>query len=284
MPQSICSVHECELTSTSRGWCRKHYNAQYKGAAITEVVAMSECPICRKPFRSGSNRRYCSVECRESGKWSRFEKVPCSVCSLPTGYKVGFVAAATHRECRPIVHGTSGAYKKKCPCDTCKAYQAAVMRDYYSKLAKGETNAPPCSELNCGRFSAARGLCKVHYRRWLRANGLEKSPSSAWNDRSRSNWHARRARMNGAQDGDRVMLADLLERDRATCSACGEHIDVDIAWPDPFSPSIDHTVPVSRGGQHSMANTTAMHLRCNMVKGARLVAVDGTIHIDGQDH
>ena len=76
--------------------------------------------------------------------------------------------------------------------------------------------------------------------------------------------------MNGAQDGDRVMLAELLERDHATCSACHLPIDVDLAWPDPYSPSIDHTIPVSRGGQHSMANTTAMHLRCNISKGARM--------------
>lgn len=134
-----------------------------------------------------------------------------------------------------------------------------------------------CSAPECERIAHSRNMCRMHYRRWARANGMANSPSDKWSDARRSNYHARRARMNGAKNADRVMLAELLERDHATCSSCEQHIDVDLAWPDPMSPSIDHTIPLSRGGEHSMDNTTAMHLTCNRSKGARVDLEDSLV-------
>jgi len=63
---------------------------------------------------------------------------------------------------------------------------------------------------------------------------------------------------------------EVFERDGWRCGLCGEPIDKGIAWPDPMSASLDHVVPISRGGKHSRANAQAAHLTCNVHKGASL--------------
>jgi len=43
-----------------------------------------------------------------------------------------------------------------------------------------------------------------------------------------------------------------------------------LAWPDPGSKSIDHILPLSKGGSHSQENVQWAHLVCNTRKGNRL--------------
>jgi len=62
----------------------------------------------------------------------------------------------------------------------------------------------------------------------------------------------------------------IFQRDQWTCGICGQIIDPARKYPDPMSPSIDHIVPLFRGGAHSPANCQASHLRCNVRKGASL--------------
>lgn len=52
------------------------------------------------------------------------------------------------------------------------------------------------------------------------------------------------------------------------CGICGEAIDRTLAAPDPLSPSIDHIVPLARGGSDLIANLQPAHLLCNKRKGA----------------
>lgn len=83
----------------------------------------------------------------------------------------------------------------------------------------------------------------------------------------------RRQRMREQADPSEVFrAADVYTRDAWQCWLCHEEIDHAALWPDPRSASVDHVVPLSRGGSHTLANVKAAHLRCNLVKGASLVA------------
>ncbi|MFH9574193.1 HNH endonuclease [Streptomyces sp. NPDC017454] len=62
---------------------------------------------------------------------------------------------------------------------------------------------------------------------------------------------------------------DVHTRDRWSCQLCGSSIDQTIAWPHPKSPSIDHIIPLSRGGAHALSNVQSAHLGCNSSKGDR---------------
>jgi len=60
----------------------------------------------------------------------------------------------------------------------------------------------------------------------------------------------------------------IFERDNWTCQICGRKINRRLKWPNPLSKSIDHIVPLSRGGNDSPVNVQATHLRCNLGKNA----------------
>lgn len=88
-------------------------------------------------------------------------------------------------------------------------------------------------------------------------------------DRNRANWKyltARRARLRDAfvESFDRL---EIFERDEWMCGICGCAIDPSVEWPDPQSASLDHILPIARGGTHSRANAQASHLTCNVRKG-----------------
>jgi hypothetical protein len=236
------------------------------------------CNNCDTAFEPvNANQDYCSVPCRSQRIWRDSPRVACSICGLPTGYKPTQATTAAHRECRAQQweHGTTRGYRVgKCKCDECKAAMSRAQIEHRARNDAGLTQAPPCEEPGCERLSAARRLCRMHYKRWARANNPTPCPSDAWSDNRRSNGHTRRARLAGARNGDKVLLATVIERDGTDCAWCGQQVDLELKWPDRLSKSLDHAQPLSRGGTHSLDNAQLMHLSCNASKGAR-VATSG---------
>ena len=59
----------------------------------------------------------------------------------------------------------------------------------------------------------------------------------------------------------------LLERDGPGCWICRQPLD--LSGPGPLSPSLDHVIPASRGGDDSDGNARLAHLVCNSARGNR---------------
>lgn len=59
---------------------------------------------------------------------------------------------------------------------------------------------------------------------------------------------------------------------QSTCAICGGIVDKSIKAPDPMSPSIDHIIPVARGGHPSdISNLQLTHRACNRAKGTKII-------------
>ena len=82
--------------------------------------------------------------------------------------------------------------------------------------------------------------------------------------------HFRRVATTGAE-AEEILVEALIERDGVKCSLCPEEINFDLAWPDVMSRSIEHVIPVSKGGSHTYENVTLAHLGCNIRKSDRLL-------------
>ena len=83
-----------------------------------------------------------------------------------------------------------------------------------------------------------------------------------------------RAKVNGRIDWS-ISLNKLIQRDRGVCALCGQPVDLNAYHmtaegyfiAHDLYPSIDHMIPLSRGGTHSWENVQLAHFRCNALKG-----------------
>lgn len=92
---------------------------------------------------------------------------------------------------------------------------------------------------------------------------------------------AKKIRRKRAQESTRVVPVNrelVAERDGWRCAICGKRVTRK-TW------SLDHIVPLARGGSHTYENVTLAHLRCNIARGvgrrpvqAPLFATPGVAH------
>lgn len=80
--------------------------------------------------------------------------------------------------------------------------------------------------------------------------------------------HRRRARKRKAFV-EEVWRPVLFERDNWTCQLCGDAVNPNLKYPDPMAATVDHIVPLAKGGEHSYANTQLAHALCNSLKSDR---------------
>ncbi|WP_120338129.1 HNH endonuclease [Cryobacterium soli] len=146
--------------------------------------------------------------------------------------------AATHKTCtrclasKPKTDFYADAKRRDGRYSWCSECFNTHMRDAYDPAA-----------------SAARNLL------WARAN-----PTAA-----RQKTHRYRARKMDATIGE-VDFAAIIIRDGMVCHICS--IDIESMSDLHF----DHVRPLARGGAHSMDNIKPSHARCNLRKGAKLIA------------
>lgn len=82
--------------------------------------------------------------------------------------------------------------------------------------------------------------------------------------------HRRRARMHNAriEEVDPLVIA---KRDKYKCHICRKRVNMNLDVQDMYSPTMDHLIPISLGGDHSYANIRLAHRICNSRKGNRAV-------------
>jgi len=158
----------------------------------------------------------------------------------------------------------TGAYQFKVYCSrrckvTAKARRAATVAGRQQAVAQCGTHSGYVMHRRRGEKACAE--CKAaaaeYYRAPIRV--------ALRNDLA----HQRRVRLRGGSV-EHVSRMEVFERDGWICGLCGVDVDRSLKWPDPMSVSLDHVIPVSLGGLHSLANVQCAHLFCNCVKGNRV--------------
>lgn len=239
-------------------------------------MTQKTCPVCDEIFIA--RRAYCSRKCLNRADYlKRFQPKlngTCLTCgAVFVGSKAGQVYCSTtcqqkdatrRRPKRPKVEGT-------CPiCGT--TFMGTARRMYCGKTCSRKAHEanparPKCIE--CDRPAIARERCRSHWNALRRQErGRE---NEAWNDRARAAYHQRRARKKNP-DGriEQITTADVAVRDREMCGICSTAVDMTLIYPDPGSPSLDHVIPLSRGGEHTWENVQLAHLGCNWKKHAKV--------------
>ena len=65
---------------------------------------------------------------------------------------------------------------------------------------------------------------------------------------------------------------------QTVCGICGKPVDFKLKYPHPLAASIDHIIPIARGGHPSdIDNLQLAHWTCNRQKSDKLIASRGTV-------
>ena len=66
----------------------------------------------------------------------------------------------------------------------------------------------------------------------------------------------------------------IIFNSQTVCGICGREVDFKKKFPDPWSATIDHIIPVQKGGDPaSLENLQLAHLQCNRIKSTKLVVL-----------
>ena len=170
------------------------------------------------------------------------------------------------------------------PGDWCRACRKTYMAEYQWRIrgagAVHGPKLPPQPKVErvcqvCGA-PARRTLCANpecaksanNERTRQRNRRMRDNPTPQWTDSRRRGWSRRRAVKRGAR-AEPYSRTAIAERDRWRCHLCGKPIAKDQIVPHPRALTMDHVVPLARGGDDVAANIRIAHFLCNATKGLR---------------
>lgn len=138
--------------------------------------------------------------------------------------------------------------------------------------------------LPCAARAAIRtwvaAYCRICGQSFVSSGGLDWASLSC-NEKCDQQWQAekkryyrsryqvaRRARIKTTQV-EHIYRGRIYARDEHSCYLCGEQLNMDAQAPEPKAPTIDHVVPLARGGSHTYDNLRAACFECNSRKSDR---------------
>lgn len=251
-----CSIDGCDRRTRKRGLCGTHYNQQW-------YASRGPCSIegCEK---TATHREWCGAHYYH---WKRHgTPTPRMRGQIVDGKRI----CPTCEIDKPLDEYAHDSAEKAAYCRPCVTERARQRRGTDSESLQPRADRRP---EGARTWVASCECCGADFEA-NRRRSRYCSPKCSREHKNTANWvhlNNRRMRQRKAlvESFDRL---EIFERDDWVCQLCEEPIDQNCAWPDPMSASLDHVIPLARGGEHSRANAQAAHLRCNVQKGARVAA------------
>ncbi|SIQ57535.1 HNH endonuclease [Bacillus cereus] len=215
--------------------CRRKYNGKHRGHK-------QMCNQCSEVFYKYKKQDYCSPECfRNSLKENKKEverKLYCKTCC----------------HCNKEFTTTKS---NKVYCSAECLYQSQLKKMEEERKRNIVYIQKRCKE--CGKhFNTTRS--KTVY--------CSKGCSLKYNNRRKETTRRKRIIENGNVNWE-ISIERLLKRDGNACYLCGETVNVNIDTNDDYYPSIEHLIPIAKGGTHTWGNVKVAHRRCNSLKQDR---------------
>ena len=231
----------------------------------------NNCLYCGSEFEQnigkGRKRKFCSNYCRHRYRYERLKNeltdATCKNCRKQlTRKQKKFCSYECFHISQRIVKGTIRV------CVVCGS-------DFEPRVKRYQCCSLECSSIKGGRTKATKPReriqkdCEIcgtqfEYRYFGGANFpkyCEVCKTRIEADRTRRRrWVTKYAAL------EKIIDLHIYERDNWMCQICGEHVNEHIRWPDPMSSSLDHVVPISKGGEHIENNVQLAHLGCNSRK------------------
>lgn len=190
---------------------------------------------------------------------------PRLTCSLPC-------LRARERQRRAARHLRAAAVRER---------EIARHKDYRKRVPdRRPRKSARCSR--CGRWCRSElcYLCRPRPKRrerierecaWCHVAFIAVTPTQKFCSRPHQNIAKSKRRKARLRDvgGELPSVWTIYERDRGRCALCRRKVGRSYRWPDQRTASLDHVVPLSKGGRDEPSNVQLAHLGCNIRKQAR---------------
>jgi hypothetical protein len=232
-----------------------------------QILPDRQCALCGKTFTPYLKKlRFCSPECSSTSN-RRIQDRTCQHCSKSFRPKHGKYTTFCSRDCS---FAFKAGHKKPrfCTvyfpiCSHCGGIFTA--RKYTDRFCSAECRPKPiyipkpirtiaCVSCGCAmKTLPGRGSTRLY---------CDPCAEIAKRDTRNAAKRLRKARRKDAFV-ERVIRQRIYERDRWKCGICKRKVDPSLEVPHPLSKTIDHIIPLSKGGTHEPRNVQLAHFICN---------------------
>lgn len=229
------------------------------------------CKNCGKDHYAGrANSKFCCDACRDKyNKKNRGHKQVCNYCGeeYRNYYKrkyCSFECSANQKKKERLIRELSHLLSLKSNCLYCG-------KEFIKTTHDKEYCTKNCSRLDYyfRNKKMLKRKCKECGKDFTTSDSRMQCCSKECSDKR--NWRnaylirKRRAKSNGLYERD-ISVSGIIERDGSSCYLCGNKVDESSHYTSDYYPTIDHVVPLSKGGTHSWDNVRLAHRLCNMYK------------------
>jgi 5-methylcytosine-specific restriction endonuclease McrA len=145
----------------------------------------------------------------------------------------------------------------------CSASCAAYGREYTGS----------CADCGTGDDVTGHGVRLCPACRKIRKAARQARWVAAHPDAANAHYVAKARRRRAAKLGlpsEPYTLAEIATRDDHECQLCHRPVDMTLSGLDDWGPTIDHVIPIIRGGPDTRDNVQLAHRTCNVAKGSKV--------------
>lgn len=245
---AVCNKWKSDRNRRAAAAKAKRLGKPYNPANPASQAPIVDCPRCGKPFKSKMQR------VGKTGSGKRQRKIYCSRACATWKTEVWewrtIIVWSTCVDCGSPIAGRR-------PQSRCKKMACQDRRPIGSSIV---ATCIKCHEsFECTVRGPRRKVC----------DGCRKQAEREQRRRSRRSYgsnHRKRARAYGVPY-EPIKRADIFNRDGWRCYLCGKKVHMFSGdYSDPLLATLDHIVPMSRGGGHTRDNVRCACAWCNSVK------------------
>lgn len=254
--------------------CSKECSINRKKATDKNKISNKkiECKLCGKTFIGNKTTSYCSKECKSKYMKSSIKEILCSciVCNSEFISK-RINSKYCSKECQK-------KWEKDNPRNIFKCKQCG--KEFKSNFKNQKFCSIECTNKSKAIYPIVIcEHCGKEFRLDIRQAGRFCSRQCFLNHIGAEPWerkikirditHIRRAKKLKVKY-ENIKVEEIFKKDNWICKICGEPVDKYLGYPNSMSATLDHIIPLSKGGTHTYNNVQLAHLICNIKKSNKM--------------
>lgn len=236
------------------------------------------------PGKAGRPKLYCSLDCRRASKRKLPVETVCWHCraELVNVGGAGFPKRYCNRKCAQNyrIAQNQAARDTRSVCVECS-------REFIGSKAKLKYCGDECRATANRRRASERWRAEVQarpqFKQWecawcgemivvsISFTGFNKYHPECKLRARRARDRRKTLRRQGVKSEERITHEEVAERDGFICHICSGLVDMSLPRTSKWGATLDHVIPVSKGGVDSLENLKLAHWICNVKKSDKIL-------------